>query len=85
MSQKSVMTWINEEEKVHILSVSNQVFSYGCRPGADLQPLINFFRKTEKLPIAEVYIQRVVGQPMEAVTSKYDIGNNENVTIGGIL
>lgn len=61
------------EEKIHIVTNDNRVFSYGYTPGADLQPLVNFFKKTERLSINEIYIQKVPNAPMTVVTSLYDI------------
>ena len=60
-----------EEEKLFILTQDNKVFSYGYTPGMDLQPMVDFFKKTEKLAIAELYIQQVEGKPMINVTDKY--------------
>ena len=60
------------KEKMHIVTHSNQVFSYEYTPGADLQPLVNFFKKTTKLPINEIYIQTEEGKPMTVATHLYD-------------
>ena len=61
------------EEKLHILTNLNTVYSYSYSPGADLQPLINFYKKTVGLKIDTLYVQAVVNGPMEDVTALYDI------------
>ncbi|MDX9917292.1 MAG: hypothetical protein RBT15_04675 [Gudongella sp.] len=62
-----------QEEKLYILTQNNQVFPYSYTPGADLQPLVNFFKKTERLQVAELYIQKQANQPMIRVTDEYNI------------
>ena len=62
-----------DEDKIHILTKSNRVFSYSYKPGADLQPLISAFKKAQGLAIEEVYIERKGKGPMEVVTPLYNI------------
>lgn len=62
-----------DEHKIYILSIDNQVRSYGVSPGANIQPLVDFYKKDVKLPIAEIYLQRKENEPMEVVTALYDI------------
>lgn len=62
-----------EEEKIHILTKTNKVFSYSYTPGANLQSIIDLFKKTEKLPIEEIFIEVKKGQPMTPVTAQYNI------------
>ena len=61
------------EEKLHILTKLNTIYSYSYSPGADLQPLINVYKKTIVLTIETLYIQKVNNGPMEDVTGLYDI------------
>lgn len=62
-----------KEEKLHILTRLNSIYSYSYSPGADLQPLINVYKKTIGLTIETLYIQKVNNGPMEDVTGLYDI------------
>lgn len=62
-----------QEEKLYILTKNNQVFPYSYTPGADLQPIINVFKKQYGLPISELYIQKQANEAMELVTNKYEI------------
>lgn len=62
-----------QEDKLHILSRANKVSSYSYKRGADLQPLINAFKKEHRIAIEEVYIQPEGKGPMEVVTHLYDI------------
>lgn len=66
-----------DEDKIHILTKSNNMFSYSYTPGADLQPIINAFKKQHGLPIEEVYIQPKGKGPTEVVTSLYNIEVNK--------
>ncbi len=61
-----------QEEKLHILTKLNTLCSYSYSPGADLQPLINFYKKTVGLAIETLYVQKVDNGPMEDVTGLYD-------------
>ena len=67
------MAYTYNEDKVFILTKSNEMHSYSCDPGANLQRIIDFFKKDKRLPIVEVYLQPQGKGPTNPVGSLYNI------------
>lgn len=61
-----------EEVKAIILHKDGTASTYSASATTNLQPLINIAKRRSN-PIDSVWLQYKPGQPMEEVTSQYDI------------
>ena len=59
--------------KAVILYADNTQTSYAVQPSTNLQPIINMLRRRNNSPIDSIWLQHALNEPMEEVTSQYDI------------